>query len=415
MHPLISPRSARVSAGAGLLLALAALVPSTRADDRQYLLGDWDGTRTSLAAKGITFDFSNTFDFYSNVSGGAQSSDEHFDRQRFTLDADLEKLWGLSGLKFEATGVSQGGNTYGHNRIKVYTNPSGIEGATTDRLGEIYLVQTFGDTGLSLKLGKLDGVGEFGLQELGSTFMNDELNYVPNLIFGSNMSYDPSGKPGAVVAYQDKSGFYAKAGVYAGNDGNAMAHDEHGLSFAVRGPTIYAGEVGYRTPASGLPGVYKLGFHYYDGDTLYLLPQTAVSRNNHLFYANASQTVLWLDQKAGRRIDVGATVGLAPSDRNANATEFTALVRVIGPIPDRPLDELGLGLITSQFSDDYSAVSVAAGGYRHDRETTVELTYKIHATRWLALQPDVQWVNAPLGDSRRSDVLILGFRTVVAF
>lgn len=415
MSSFTARRSARAPLGASLLLGLALATPSHAAES-SYLLGDWGGVRTDLASRGVTFDFSNTFDFYDNVSGGEKEAGQHFDRQRFTVDADLEKLWGIKGLSFYATGVSQHGPNHGHDTMKLYTNPSGIEGAETTRLGEIFFTQKLADGRISIKVGKLDGVGEFGLQELGSTFMNDELGYVPNITFGSGLAYDPAGKPGVVVAYNDPSGFYAKAGLYAGNDNNALAHDEHGLSFAVRGPSIVAAEVGYKTPAAPgkLPGAYKLGLHYNTGDTAQF-SGTGVASNNRLVYVNASQTVAWLDEKTGRRVDLGATVSFAPEDRNQNATELTAVVRVVGPFASRPLDELGLGLISSDFSDDFAALSTSAGGYRYQRETTLELTYKAKVNAWFTVQPDLQVVRDPLGDSRRSDVLILGFRTIVAF
>ncbi|MEI9893726.1 MAG: hypothetical protein WDN28_07450 [Chthoniobacter sp.] len=40
--------------------------------DRQYLLGDWGGTRTRLAEEGVTFDLTNIGDPAINFSGREQ-------------------------------------------------------------------------------------------------------------------------------------------------------------------------------------------------------------------------------------------------------------------------------------------------------------------------------------------------------
>lgn len=407
-------QSAALRLTAGLLataITLVALPLRAATTEPGRLFGTWDGERTRLEQEGITFTLFNTLDAYSNVSGGYERKTEVFDRQRVSIDFDLEKLTHWQGATFFMTGVAQGGPNYAKQGIGVYTNPSGIEGARTTRLGEIGLVQKFFDGLGTLKVGKLDGVGEFGLQELGSTFLNDELSYVPNITFASGMPFDPAGKLGIVLSLQSSGGFYVKGGLYASNDLDAYAHDYSGFRFDLRGPAVAGAEVGYRGSVGGLPGVYKVGVHYNYGD-FHDLSTGAVVDGNHLVYLNASQTLLQLDANSPQRhLDAGVTLSFQPENRNTNRFEATAILRCVGPTSSRPYDEIGLGFISSHFSPGYTSSPGVTGG----TETTVELTYKALITPWLVLQPDAQVVFNPRGDSSRSDVVILGARAVVTF
>lgn len=386
-----------------------------------YLTGDWGGARLAMEQRGVTFDLFETFDLYGNVSGGDHRALEYFSRTRFTMNVDLEKLIGWQGAEFYVTAVYQDGEDFAKTKINVYTNPSSIEGEQTTRLAEIWLQQKLFKDKLAIKIGKLDGAGEFGLQELASTFMNDELNYVTNINFSPGMPFDPAGKPGVIVTLKPfegaiANGFYAKAGVFSGNNNNAYFKDEYGMSFALRDPAVMAGEIGWRTPEkSGLmPGVYKVGVHYNFGDILHF--DNTVERGNYYLYGNFSQTLHYLDAEKTRHCDAGFTIGGAPGDRNRNELAATAILRVVGPFASRPKDETGIGFIISNFSDDFAVARISNGKPNFNgAEKTIEISYKAQIGRWLILQPDVQLVFDPLGDSSRDTVVILGLRTVVIF
>lgn len=385
-----------------------------------YLTGDWGGLRPALERRGITLDLFETFDFYGNISGGEHRALEYFARTRLTLDVDLEKLLGWKGAEFYATAVTQQGEDFGKTKIGVYTNPSGIEGKQTTRLAEIWLQQKlFGDK-VAIKVGKIDGVGEFGGQELASTFMNDELNYVTNQTFTVAMPFDPAGKPGAVLTLKPfdgplLSGGYAKAGLFAGNDNDPYAFDDTGTSFVMRDPAILAAEIGWRAPATSAlrPGVYKVGVHYNLGDTVRFDGTTA--DGNYFIYGQVAQTLGYLDDERTRHIDAGFTTGGAPADRNGNHIEVTAVIRAIGPWAARPKDELGLGFIVSNFSEDLRRPSPAGLPVAGGSEKTLELSYKAQVNRWFILQPNLQVVFDPFGDRDRDPVLLIGMRTIVIF
>jgi porin len=403
----------------GCLAAVSAHADYNLAET-PYLFGDWGGARSDLAESGVTLDIYHIFDVYDDFSGASRSGTTHFGRQRVAANFDLEKLLGWESAVFSISGVDQYGNNYNRSRFGVLTNPSSIEGADTTRLANIWFKQALFDGQLSYKVGKLDGVGEFGVQEFGGTFMNDELAYVPNAIFGTGLPFDPAQKLGLVLEYRpadttDTDGLYLKAGVFDSNDSDAYRDDHNGLDFDWSGPVAYAGEIGYRSSADAKPLFIKLGMHYNTDDFADLSNPGTTVDNNTLVYLSAGKTLYNLDRTGKRYIDASFSYNYAPEDRNTYHHQVTAIVRAIGPFDSRPHDELGIGLIAAFLSDDYSDVSVAAGGPSADAEYTIELAYKAAITPWLVIQPDLQVVIDPAGDDSRDPVWIAGLRTVITF
>lgn len=387
------------------------------AKDSPYLFGDWGGARTELADKGVTFSLFHTFDVYDDFSGAADSGTAYFGRQRVSIDLDLDKLLGWENSYISMSGVHQYGNNYNRSRFGVFTNPSSIEGTETTRLANIYFGQSLFDGQLNYQIGKVDAVGAFGSQEYGSSFMNDEFAYVANAIFGSGLPYDPAQKLGLIVEYQPAgTQVYIKGGVFDSSNSDAYSDDHNGLSFDREGPVAYAAEIGYRSAPkqSDKPGFIKLGVHYNTDDFADYLGNDDHD-SNHLIYLSAGRTLHYFDGQQQRRIDGSLTWVHAPEDRNLYADELVLALRAIGPFAARPDDELGLGLVAAYLSDDYSQASQSNGGAEAEEEYTIELSYKASITPWFQLQPSLQAVMNPAGETDRDTVWIAGLRTIITF
>jgi len=389
---------------------------------RDTLTGDWFGARTEMADEGVSFEFTNILDYYDDVSGALSGGSTVFNRFRGTMNIDLEQLVGLENAKVSIGGVSQFGNNYNRSRFGVLTNPSSIEGVDTTRLAQIWFEQTLFDNLLTYRIGKVDGVGNFGAQPYGGTFMNDELVYIPNLLFAAGLPFDPAQQLGAIVTLRpfedsDLEGTYFKAGVFNTNDSNAIIYDDIGTDFNWDGPVAIAGEIGYNfgaTPADK-PGYIKAGVHHNFG-AFTEVNSPNQSWGNTLFYINAGKTLYLLDETGERHLDASLSFSYAPKENvNVYHYEMTALVRAIGPFASRPTDEAGIGFIAAWLSDDYSNSTPTTGPNPSGNEFTVELTYKARITPWFTLQPDFQVVINPNGNGSRDPVYLAGIRNVINF
>ena len=81
--------------------AAPALTPKMQSIwEREYATGDWGGLRTTLAERGVIFNFTYTADGFGVVSGGLKRGVLYNDILDLGTDIDLEKLVGWKGGHF---------------------------------------------------------------------------------------------------------------------------------------------------------------------------------------------------------------------------------------------------------------------------------------------------------------------------
>ncbi len=401
-----------------------------------HLFGDWFGTRTDLEDRGIVFDFNHIADTLGNTTGGRTQTTKYFGRFRATMDIDLEKSISLPGGRLFFTSVYQYGGNLGRD-IGTYTLPSSIASEEQIRIDEIFYEQSLFDDKLTVRVGKLAGVNEFGAQD-AFVLLNDELAYTPNLNFVTNLPFSPAGQPGVMVKLGSFHGFYVKSGLYSGLR-DPYREDPNGLRWEIDDSSLVsAHEIGFKLNGEpgdrGLPGLFRLGGSVNYGDYTETLTGDRVS-GNYVLYFMANQMVYRpasarpdesdtdiltggapvenIDDNRG--LEAGFTIFHAPDDRNPAFLDLTAQLRYTGLIPGRKQDILAAGVVQTFFSKDASTVSQRTGGPELVSETVLELTYQIRAAEWLILQPDAQLFLTPGGNPNSSGALILGFRSVVNF
>jgi porin len=396
---------------------------STSIWEQQYLLGDWGGTRTKLEQEGVKFDFNDIGDMLTDVTGSQPHHVTYFGRFRASLDLDLNKLTDVDG-EFFVTGIYQYGRNLSGDYLHTNTLTSSIAGEESERIDQLWYKQWLADHKMSILFGQLAAVNEFGATDFFDILFNDELGYAPNAIFGTHQPFSPAGKPG-VVLWGDLSdvtpGLYAKGGVFTSApdpyrpDSNGVYYYDdfnHGITESF--------ELGYKEQNTIYDGTYKLGANGNEGD-LYVNPATGENYHQDFnIYGIVEKTVyhpLGPDGKVDkdRGLDLLAEFVGAPGDRNSLQYEFTFGGRYTGLIPERPQDKVGFGLIYSDNAESFSEASLDSGGPGLGGETTLEVDYQYNPAPWLSIQPDLQYIIDPAGDSNRDDILVCGLRTIVHF
>src|ERR1700729_1325735 len=97
-----------------------------------HLLGDWDGERSRLSERGVSFDFQYISDSLSNIKSQQPERFASWNRFRGTVDIDLGALINEPGLYFHATALWQGGGNLGSD-VGLLASPSGLSGPITFR------------------------------------------------------------------------------------------------------------------------------------------------------------------------------------------------------------------------------------------------------------------------------------------
>ena len=86
-----------------------------------------------------------------------------------------------------------------------------------------------------------------------------------------------------------------------------------------------------------------------------------------------------------------------------------------GPFAGRDEDQAGMAVGWTEFGDPFRRSSARSGDALSAREVIVEATYRALVTRWLTLQPDLQYVISPGGRSAPSNALMLLFCAELGF
>ena len=413
----------------GAVSAAASFDPSLahfERSQRRYLLGDWGGRRTSLAEKGVTFDFFYISDMQANPTGGRQQTQAGWERARGTIDINFDRLLTWQGLSFHATGLWQSGADLGA-KIGTLANPSALVSAHTTRLDSFWLQQLFLNKKLRVRAGQLAGLDFYGNQEYGDSWLIEPMGYAfGNLFSATYESFNPAGTPGMEVRFAPTRTFYIKSAVMSGNR-NPYEQDPTGFHFQIRDAPDFLFETGYLVhPSDGngaqsagsvssksYPGVYKFGGAYNGGK--FPDPTGRMSSGNYLIYGMASQAVFRSDAGSNRGLDATLGFDWSPGDVTRENSQITAGVRFNAPFPKRRTDRVACALVYSRISDPFRNFGTLLGAPPLGSEKAVELNYSLQVTPYFLLQPTFQYYINVGGNPALSNAPVLGFRTKVTF
>jgi carbohydrate-selective porin OprB len=404
---------------------------------RKYLFGNWNGVRTKLEDKGLTFDVYYTDDALDDPYGANQDF-AVWGRIRASMDLDFSKFTRDKGLTFHATGLWQ----YGTDLSKQYTftavDSTSLPSAHTLRLDSYFFQQYLLHHKLAIRAGQIAAYDSYGDSEYGGSFINLALGYAhSNLNSAAYLSFNPAGVPAFELKVLPTDHIYAKAMVLS-EERDPYTQDPHGFTFHLGGPVL-ATEVGYMhdppkppdatntmggepfikdSETGNHPGIYRVGAGY-DPHNFTDLRTNANVSGNYVVYAQADQAVYRLSRTgpdSHRGLDLTYSQDYAPGNVDQYSEQLFAGARWIGPGGGRwSKDTIGLGYVRTAVGSHYREMMLATTGKDLTAEHLVELNYQSNLTPWLLVQPVVQWYIKPQGDATRQDVFVIGFRTKVTF
>jgi carbohydrate-selective porin OprB len=404
---------------------------------RKYLFGDWNGTRTRLENKGLSFDVYYTDDALGNPRGG-RGDFGVWGRVRASMDLDFGKFTADKGLTFHATGLWQ----YGVDLSKQYTftavDSTSLPSAHTLRLDSYFLQQYLLHHKLAIRGGQIAAYDSYGDSEYGASFINLALGYAhSNLNSAAYLSFNPAGVPAFEVKVLPTDHFYVK-GMVLSEERNPYVQDPSGFNFHLGGP-VFAGEAGYihdppkppnatytmgkepfitDSETGNHPGTYRFGAGYNPHNFTDLLTGSPIS-GNYVLYGQVNQAVYRLSNSGpdkGRGLDLTYSEDYSPGNAAQYSHQLWAGARWIGPAGGRwSKDTIGLGYVRTAVGSHYREEMLATVGKNLTAEHLIEMNYLSNVSPWLLVQPVAQWFIKPAGDASRQAVFVVGFRTKVTF
>jgi porin len=418
-------------------LSASVLGPAHADDSSQHLLGDWGGIRGALAYHGVDLQLSYVNEVAGNVRGGDRRETVYADQLYLGGSLDLERLLDLPSSKLVFTATNRNGDNLAakaHLNTLMLVDEVWGQGSYT-RLNQFYWQQRLFDGALDLKFGRLSGSFEF--MPFSCEFQNLTFCGTLPAYMTPNWVPFPGSTWAGVAKLQSRTGWYLQGGVYEVNPD----YQQHKYTTAFGTPFSGPGkrfltELGWLPKTAGLPGSYRVGAWYDDvggsdlffngaGQPLVTNGGTPLQRSHQAgFYAMAQQQV-WANNGSAAR-GVSLFMNFVQGDRDIALKSQIAEIGLFwtGPLAARPQDDLGFAIgrvqVSNRVTDGellYNAEAVPGSGLApmpvQHAEFPLELYYSVKVTPAFTLRPNVQLIHAPGGVDERSEVVVLGLKTVV--
>lgn len=395
--------------------------PSPFLDDlwtRKNLTGDWYGARSGVYEEtGLKFSLTYQSQFLINTLGGKDTENGHdfAGSADYSILLDLDKAFGLKGGEIFFRAVSAyGDNDFDKEYVGGLAKTNG-DGRTNISIfvDKYWWRQRLLDDRIEFRVGRLSAKdlfdkGKYNTSE-DTQFLNKALSGVFNLPLDTGL--------GVFVKAWPTDWFYV----------SSMIIDAESQPRRVSFTSAFTDDAVYTTYTElgflpnfafddVLPGEYRVGFVYLPGefeifmDTLGGRLVQDTRNSNAIVYFSMDQKVWQEPQDKKQGLGVFATYGYGPGEVTFAENTWSVGASYTGLIPSRDKDVTGFGVAQTIISDDARALDRSL-----DRETVYEFYYAIEVTPWLAITPDIQWINQPSGDQDRDDSLVAALRVRMKF
>lgn len=364
-----------------------------------HMTGEWGGFREWLDNHGVTIDFVYAGEVFADASqpnpGPNGGYNGHFDLA-VTLDFEEMGLW--PGGKFYVLGQNNHGDGI-NEYVGSVTEISNIESKPYFQIGEFFYEQAlFG--WLKFRLGKQDSNRDFGTPRFGGNFINNNFGMLPS----SPLPSYPTNGLGAVVIVQPVWWGNIKAAIFEGSpkissfgfDSAFAPNAGHFLIAAINGIHHWGKE-----DRNG--GTTTFGAFRQSGQIREIMPDpedpsARIFNENYGVFAQNDERI-YLDDD--HPLNIISRFGWSQPDRNLMSLFFSTSIAVHGFGP-RKDDTIGIGF-------GYFTVNRQANGTPgQGGEFFMEVFYKWRMSKFMSLQPDLQYYRTPGGDG--ADALLVGVR-----
>jgi porin len=392
---------------------------------RQYLSGDWLGTRDRLAAEGITLDVYLTQFFQGVAAGGIDQAFKYGGKVDYFLKFDGDKSGNWEGFSAsmhtetrygEDVNASDGMISFGNFNMAF---PKA--GKTATGITAVNLVQALSDD-LTVFTGKMNSLDDFVLNFTGRNgidrFMNSAA--VANIINARTVPYSTYGA--GLTVLRDKEPFLMF--VVRDPDNHATTLD---LDRLFANGVLLSGTAKILVTPGGLLGHQNFGINWssrkytsVDPSSVASIPGQGVvaaqESGSWAVWYNFDQ-YLWVSPS---NPDVGWGVfGMSGlSDGNPNPIRWNGTLGIGGNslIPGRERDNFGVACFYIGLSSEFKnllAGPFAPPGLAQRDERGVDLFYNVAFTPWCHLTGDLQVVTP--STARLDTTVLAGLRMKISF
>ena len=384
-------------------LAVSCAIQSTFANrtfssESPWMFGDWNGQRTELQTKGYDFSLGYTGEMATLLDARHASSHgtEYADQFAIGAHFDLNKILGWQDTEAQITVTERNGRSLSQTSDALNGQSTGVGNGhlsstqevwgrgQTWRLTDFWIKKKFLDQKLDVKVGRF-GEGE-DFNSFDCDFQNLALcgSQVGNWV-GDQWYNWPVSQWAARVKYNVTPDFYAQLGAYEYNPENLERGKGFNLSTDGSHGAIIPAELVW-TPKIGtqkLSGEYRAGYYYSTADAVVIAHQDQKDQHQGGWIVAKQQlTAHNGDVSRGLTGFVNATVHDSETNNVSDMQNIGLVYK--GAMDSRPKDEIAFGLARINLNDDLND--------GRSEEYDAEVYYGLHATNWLTIRPNVQYI-----------------------
>lgn len=414
--------------------------------NRQYLLGDWNGKRNNLSDQGIDFNLSFTNETATNIDGGFNddSTVRNANQWTFGTTLDLEKLSGWQNTQAKISISKRDGRSLSTDRIAdprtgQFSNVQEISGrGPVWRLSQASIQKGFEQQGITVKLGRMNMGEDFNSapcefqnltlcgSQVGKTVSELWYNW-PITVWAANIKYDLNSASTLAI------------GVYESNPENTKRSKGFNLSTDGSKGVLIPVEWVWKPQPNGLNGIYRFGAFYSTADAIDVLRdaqgeaqllaqqrQVHSGKYNTWFVAQQQLTQHSDDPKRGLTFFLNLNINDRATSELLGSQQIALQYK--GLFDARPNDSIGLGVSRTEVNKQLRArqrleneinqitdyQNPAYVPIQYD-ETNVELNYTFNWSSSVMLRPNLQFVHQAGGLKEIKDAWVFGLTTRLNF
>lgn len=366
-----------------------------------------EATETQPDSSPLLIEAAYTGEVWRNVSGGARQDGTYLDNIDVIATLDAERAFGWTGTTFLVSGLHNNRPTLSDRIVGDIQTISNIDTDGATRLYEAWVERAF-ESG-AIKLGLIDLNSELDVNETGALFINSSHGIGPDFsqVGENGPSIFPVTGLGTVMRWDYNERLQIRLAAFEGTVGDPTHPRRTTVDLESDEGTLLVGEVTFH-PSEAVRSM--LGVWRHTGRSTDFADEELQHRTESLgVYALAEGT---LAERGENTLNGFIRVGFADSDVHQISRYVGAGVTWSGPLLASAKHEEQLGLAVGAVTNGNAFRRAQAGLdttlERH--ETAIELTYRVQALPWLALQPDLQYIINPGTDPSLDNAWVVGLR-----
>ena len=362
----------------------------------------------------------------SNPYGGQSQGTNYTQEMIFGATANLETLLGWKNTSFTISGAYNSGKDLS-NRIGNTFTISDCAVSDGAYFYEMYLSYSkeFSFGTIDATLGRSSMADVFNSIPAFTSVLSGGLDNVPMSAFlNSPFTSSPIATWAATAEYTLSNNEITFAGGIYQIPANMNASNYHGVDWSINSSNgfMMIGQVewtpeffkkqkdGKDVPGSGLQGLYQIGVYYFNGYSDLSYYGSSDRTNGYGFYIQGQQEIWVNENNTSQNVLVWAGLQYSPIQSISTMPLMGyAGVQFNGFVPKRPNDSFLDSWLIGSFNNKYSQ------SYKASYESVVEISYIFELNNYISIQPDIQYIMRPSGDSQADDALVLGGQVSVSF